>query len=453
VVYELQEGNMTQALTWIGMSPELLRVAERANQEPDGQFHALAHLVDEPALFRAYHRQREDAAVGVDGITKEDYGQALGDNLRDLHERLKTKRYRHQPIRRVHIPKDNGTTRPLGISAFEDKIVQDALREVLQAIYEQDFLDCSYGFRPGRSAHDAVRAMHRAVDRGAMNWVLEADLVSFFDSIDRKALLGMLRERVADGSLLRLVSKCLHVGVLDGAEFSTPDTGTAQGSILSPLLGNIYLHYALDLWFAQEVQPRLRGRACLIRYADDFVIGFEYREDAERVRAVLPKRMQRYGLTLHPDKTRLLDFRRPPVGQQHGKGPATFDFLGFTLYWRRSRWGRWYVACKTRRARLRRAIQAVYAWCRRHRHEALGVQHAGLRSRLQGHINYFGVHGNLGSLARLLWHARRAWHKWLCRRSQRARLTWERFRDILRAHPLPRPRVVVPIWGLPARES
>lgn len=443
---------MTQALTWIAMSPELRKVAERAQREPDGQFHSLAHLLDEPALYRAYYRQREDAAVGVDGVTKEDYGLDLGDNLRGLHERLRTKRYRHQPIRRVHIPKGNGKTRPLGISAFEDKVVQDALREVLQAVHEQDFLDCSHGFRPGRSAHDAIRALHRADDQGELNWVLEADIMSFFDSVDRKALLGMLRERVADGSLLRLVSKCLHVGVLDGAELSTPDIGTAQGSILSPLLGNIYLHHVLDLWFTREVKPRLRGKACLIRYADDFVIGFQYQEDAERVMAVLPQRMQRYGLTLHPEKTRLLDFRRPPVGQQRGKGPGTFDFLGFTLYWRRSLRGRWYMACKTRRSRLGRAIEAVYAWCRSHRHEELEVQHAGLCSRLQGHYNYFGVNGNLGSLACLLRHAERAWHKWLCRRSQRAYLRWERFLEILRRYPLPRPRVMVPIWGLSRRE-
>src|SRR4051794_5623268 len=315
---------MTQASTWIAMSPQLRKVAERAKQEPDGQFHSLAHLLDESALYRAYYRQRENAAVGVDGITKEHYGQDLVDNLQDLHERLKTKRYRHQPIRRVHIPKDNGKTRPLGISAFEDKVVQDALREVLQAVYEQDFLDCSHGFRPGRSAHDAIRALHLAADRGELNCVLEADIVSFFDRVDRTALLEMLRERVADGSLLRLVSKCLHVGVLDGEEFSTPEVGTAQGSILSPLLGNIYLHHVLDVWFTRQVKPRLRGKACLIRYADDFIIGFEYREDAERVMAVLPKRMQRYGLALHPEKTRLLDFRRPPVGQQSGKGPDTF---------------------------------------------------------------------------------------------------------------------------------
>jgi RNA-directed DNA polymerase len=443
---------MTQALTWIAMSPELQKVAERAQREPDGQFHSLAHLIDERALHRAFYRQREEAAVGVDGITKEDYGLDLMDNLQGLHQRLKTQRYRHQPIRRVHIPKGKGKTRPLGISAFEDKVVQDALREVLQTVYEQDFLDCSYGFRPGRSAHDAIRALHQAVSQEELNWVLEADIQSFFDSVDRKALLGMLQARVADGSLLRLVSKCLHVGVLDGEEYSTPDVGTAQGSILSPLLGNIYLHHVLDLWFTQEVQPRLRGKACLIRYADDFVIGFQYQDDAERVQAVLPQRMQRYGLTLHPDKTRLLDFRRPPAVQRSGKGPGTFDFLGFTLYWRRSLRGRWYMACKTRRARLGRAIQAVYAWCRRHRHEEVATQHAGLQSRLQGHFHYFGVNGNLKSLACLLYHALRAWHKWLNRRSQRARLTWERFRALVRDYPLPCPRVVVPIWGLSGRK-
>jgi RNA-directed DNA polymerase len=440
---------MSQASTWIGMSPELVRVAERAHREPDGQFHSLAHLIDEQALAYAYLRQRADAAVGVDGVTKEQYGQDLIQKIQDLHQRLRTQRYRHQPIRRVHIPKDNGKTRPLGISAFEDKIVQDALREVLQAVYEQDFWDCSYGFRPGRSAHDAVRALHRAVDGGAGNWILEADIVSFFDSLDRTALRKMLQKRVVDGSMDRLIAKCLHVGVLDGEEFSTPDTGTAQGSILSPLVGNIYLHYVLDAWWSREVQPRLRGRACLVRYADDFVICFEDQQDAERVREVLPKRLGRYGLTLHPDKTRLLDFRPPPVGQPGGKGPATFDFLGFTLYWRRTRRGRWRLGCKTRRARLGRAIRTIYAWCRSHRHEDVKVQHAALCSRLRGHYNYFGVNGNLRSLACLEYHARQAWYTWLRRRSQRTRLTWARFTALLRSLPLPRPRIVVRLWGLP----
>src|SRR3990172_5558057 len=271
---ELQEGTMSNASTLGGVSPELLKVVERAQREPEGGFHSLAHLIDVSALERAYHRMRKDAAVGVDGVTKEQYGQDLERNLRDLHARMKAKRYRHQPIRRVHIPKEGGKTRPIGISAFEDKLVQDAVREVLEAIYEQDFLGCSYGFRPGRSAHDAVRTLDRIVHQGKVNWILEADIVSFFDSLDRNQLEKMLEVRVADGSLLRLIGKCLHVGVLDGAELSAPETGTAQGSVLSPLLGNVYLHYVLDFWFETEVKPRLRGRATLIRYADDFVIGF-----------------------------------------------------------------------------------------------------------------------------------------------------------------------------------
>jgi group II intron reverse transcriptase/maturase len=438
---------MSNASTLVSMSPELLKVVERAQREPEGRFHSLAHLLDVSALERAYHRMRKDAAVGVDGVTKEQYGQALEENLQDLHARMKANRYRHQPIRRVYIPKEQGKTRPIGISAFEDKLVQDAVREVLEAIYEQDFLDCSYGFRPGRSAHDAIRTLDQIVHRGEVSWILEADIVSFFDSLDRTKLKEMLEIRVADGSLLRLIGKCLHVGVLTGAELSTPETGTAQGSVLSPLLGNVTLHYALDLWFETEVKPRLRGRATLIRYADDFAIGFEHEEDARRVLAVLGKRLARFGLTLHPDKTRLLPFRRPPAGQKSGKGSVSFDFLGFTLYWARSRRGRWGMACKTRGASLRRAIQSVTDWCHRHRHLPVREQHAALTRRLRGHFNYFGVSGNFRSLLLLVEATRRAWYKWLCRRSQRTRLTWERFADLLDQLPLPRPRITVRIWG------
>ena len=438
---------MRSASTLRDMSPELLKVVERAQREPEGRFHSLAHLIDVPALTRAYHRMRKDAAVGVDGVTKEQYGQELESHLQDLHVRMRSMRYRHQPIRRVHIPKGQGQTRPIGISAFEDKLVQDAVREVLEAIYEQDFLDCSYGFRPGRRAHDAVRTLDRIVHQGEGSWILEADVVSFFDSLDRTELKKMLEIRVADGSLLRLIGKCLHVGVLDGAEFSEPEAGTAQGSVLSPLLGNVYLHYVLDVWFETEVKPRLRGRATLIRYCDDFIIAFEREDDAQRVMAVLGKRLGRFGLALHPDKTRLLPFRRPPVGQQGGKGPATFDFLGFTLYWARSRKGRWGMWCKTRRQSLRRAIQSVYDWCRRHRHLPVEAQHAALTRRLRGHFQYFGVSGNLRSLLLFEKAVERTWYKWLCRRSQRKRLTWERFADLLARRPLPRPRITVPIWG------
>lgn len=438
---------MTNALTLENMSPKLLKVAERARQEPNGQFHSLAHLIDVAALERAFKRQRDDAAVGVDGVTKEQYGQDLEYNLKGLHERLRTKRYRHQLIRRVHIPKEQGKTRPIGISCFEDKLVQDSLREVLGAVYEQDFLDCSYGFRPRRSPHDAIRVLDRIAYRGELSWILVADIKSFFDSIDYHMLQEMLQKRIPDGSIRRLVGKCLHVGVLDGDDLSMPEYGTAQGSVLSPLLGNIYLHYVLDRWFEEDVKPCLSGRAYLIRYADDFVISFKHKEDAQRVLDVLGKRLGKFNLNLHPEKTRLVPFKRPRKGQKKGKGSGNFDFLGFTLYWRRTRRGRWGMACKTRHARLRRAINAVYDWCRRHRHLKVPEQHASLARRIQGHLNYFGVNGNSKCLALLIYHAERAWYKWLCRRSQRTRLNWKRFEDLLRDYPLPKPRIIVKIWG------
>jgi len=237
------------------------------------------------------------------------------------------------------------------------------------------------------------------------------------------------------------------VGVLDGAEYTAPQTGTAQGSVLSPILGNVYLHYVLDQWFEREVKPRMRGEVHLVRYADDFVITFERQDDAERVMDVLGKRMERFGLTLHPDKTRLLPFRRPPAEQTGGRGPTTFDFLGFTLHWRRARSGRWGMMCKTRQARQRRSIQAIVDWCRRYRHQPIKVQHAALTRRIQGHFNYFGVSGNFRSLLLFVEHAKKAWYKWLRRRSQQVHLKWEGFRELLKRFPLPRPRIAVRIWG------
>jgi RNA-directed DNA polymerase len=318
---------------------------------------------------------------------------------------------------------------------------------VLGAIYEQDFLDCSYGFRPGRSPHDALRTLSAAGMRGEASWVLEADIESFFDSIDRKKLMEMLRLRVNDESLMRLVGKCLHVGVLDGEEYAEAEVGTAQGSVLSPMLGNIYLHHVLDVWLERQVRPRLRGKVCLVRYADDLVIGFERREEAEMVMGMLRQRMAEYGLRLHPEKTRLVHFERPPRWQDGGKGPETFDFLGFTLLWRKTQKGHWGQWFRTRTARLQRAKLALNDFCRRHRHEPVKEQHAALCRRINGHINYFGVNGNLDGVVRLVRAAERTWFRWLRRRSNRTRLNWQRFGDILKAFPLPRPCVKVQLWA------
>ena len=439
---------MADATTSQNVSPGLLMVAKGAKEHPDVRMLALARHIDETALERVYRRLRRDAAVGVDGVTIEAYGEALGANLQALRARMKAGQYRHQPIRRVNIPKENGATRPIGISTVEDKIVQGAVRDVLEAVYEQDFLDCSYGFRPARSAHDAIRELNGVIMKGSANYIVEADIVSFFDSIDRKLLMEMLRDRIADETLMRLVGKCLHVGVLDGERYLEASEGTAQGSSLSPLLGNVYLHHVLDVWYERDVRPHLKGRSALIRYADDFVLCFALAEDARRVWHVLGKRFAKFGLTLHPKKTRSFTFQPPRDGG--GKGSASFDFLGFTVHWQQARKpGTWRVAFRTRSARLRRAIQAANDWCRRHRHKPVKEQRLALTRKLNGHYNYFGVNGNVGSLARLLFQVQCVWRTWLNRRSQRARMHWKRFNELLKAHPLPSPRIRVQIWGAP----
>lgn len=428
------------------MSPRLLKVAERAKRDPKGPILSLASLIDEPALERAFDRIRNDAAKGVDDVSKEQYGQNLKVKLRDLYARLKSKRYRHQAIRRVHIPKENGKTRPIGVSTIEDKIVQNALREVLEIVYEPMFYEASYGFRPGRGAHDALRVLNRALREREVSWMIEADIQAYFDSIDRTKLKEMLRERVADESMLRHIGKCLHVGILDGADYSEPEEGTVQGSSLSPLLGNVYLHYVLDHWLETDVRPRLRGRMRLIRYADDFVIGFQLEEDARRVMAVLGKRMERFGLKLHPEKTRLFPCARPGSWKRRGKGPGSFDFLGFTVHWRRSAKGIWWPGFITRKARQRRAIVSIDDWCRRHRNQPVKVQHATLKRKLNGHLNYFAVPGNGRRIRALLYYVRRSWHRWLRRRSQRTGMTWMRFNELLRVYPLPNSTARVQLW-------
>lgn len=439
---------MTEHRSSTIMSPKFRKVVERAQRDPKERFSSVAHCIDVDMLRNAFERIRKDAAIGVDGVTKEMYGQNLEENLQDLHNRLRTKRYRHQSIRRVHIPKGPGSkkTRPIGISTIEDKIVQGALSEVLGVLYEPVFLPCSYGFRPGLSPHDAMRAVYEMASREGVSWIVEADIQSFFDSIVRKKLQEMLKKRIADSSLMRLIGKCLHVGVLDGEDFTKPEEGTVQGSIISPLLGNVYLHYVLDEWFENRVCPGLIGRARLIRYADDFIIGFTHKRDAERAMEELVERMAEYGLTLHPDKTRLVRFTRPRWGKMPKPAPESFDFLGFTVFWTVIRKYESRPAMKTSKARLRRALAAWGEWCRRHRHRPLEEQHAALSTRLQGHMNYFGVNGNSRSLKQVRYWVERLWFKWLNRRSQRKSYTWERFNRYLRRFPLPSPKIRVAIW-------
>jgi len=424
------------------ISTKLQRIAKVSKEAPDMAWTTLAHHIDIAWLREAYERTRKDGATGVDGQSAADYAVNLEGNLRSLLERAKSGSYRAPPVRRVHIPKGDGKQmRPIGIPTFEDKVLQRAVVMLLGAVYEEDFYDFSYGFRPKRSAHQALEAVGGWLVRMAGGWVLEVDIRKFFDSVDHKHLREILRRRVRDGVLLRLIGKWLNAGVVEGLELSYPEEGTPQGGVISPLLANIYLHAVLDEWFVCEVVPRLKGRASLVRFADDFVIAFEREDDARRVLEVLPKRFGRFGLTLHPDKTRLLNFRRPDRKDGDGSGPRTFDLLGFTLFWGRSRRGKWVVKKRTAKDRLSRALRRIAAWCRGHRHWPLGEQHAKLSEKLHGHYGYYGVTSNWRGLNRFYWAVVRVWLKWLSRRSRAARSTWTWMRGLLKRLTLPLPRI------------
>jgi RNA-directed DNA polymerase len=425
------------------------KLANLARIEPKLELTTLAHHIDEVWLHEAYRRTRKDGAVGVDGVTAAQYEADLEANLTSLLERFKSGRYRAPAVRRVHIPKSGKTkkTRPIGIPTLEDKILQRAVLMVLEPIYEQDFLDCSYGFRPRRSAHEALDALWLGLMGMNGGWVIDLDIQNFFDDVDWTHLRGFLDQRVRDGVIRRAIGKWLNAGIMESGEVSHPERGTPQGGVVSPLLSNLYLHEVLDLWFEHEVKPRLLGRAFEIRFADDAALVFEREEDAKRVLAVLAKRFAKYGLRLHPDKTRLVDFRSPPhVGRGGSQRGRSFVLLGFTHFWGRSRKGRWVVQRKTAKDRFTRALRGIGDWCRAHRHWPVAAQQAALSRKLRGHYAYYGITGNMRALARFHHEARRLWRKWLHRRSRSTRMTWEKFWRLSERYPLPRPRIVHSIY-------
>jgi len=438
------EGKTTESPTSDTVSTRLQRIAELAREDPERVFRSLAHHIDIEFLHEAFRRTRKDGATGVDGQTGREYEERLEENLRSLLDRFKSGQYKAPPVRRTYVPKGDGTqTRPIGIPTFEDKVLQRAASMVLEAVYEQDFLSCSYGYRPGRSAHHALEDLWQGLTAMGGGWVLEVDIKSFFDSISHAQLRGILDQRVRDGVLRRTIDKWLAAGVMEGTQVSHPDAGTPQGGVVSPLLANIYLHEVIDRWFKRDVKPRLVSRAFMVRFADDLVMVFATERDARRVWDVLPKQLGRYGLTLHPTKTRLLEFR-PRVG---GTTPPTngdkgsFDLLGFTHYWARSRRGSWVVKRKTAGSRFGRAVKRVYEWCRTYRHAPVPWQHEQLGRKLRGHDNYYGITGNRKALARFRHAVRRAWRTWLNRRSAKARMTWECFERLVERYPLPAPVV------------
>lgn len=437
------EGKMSGTSCPRNVSTKLQRIAELARQAPQMVFTTLAHHMDVELLREAYRRTRKDGAVGVDHQSANEYADRLDENLQSLLGRLHSGRYRAPPVRRTYIPKGGGKTRPIGVPTFEDKVLQRAVTMILEAVYEQDFFDCSHGFRSGRSAHQALDALwHGLMDlRGG--WVIDVDIQSFFDTLDHHHLRNMLDQRVRDGVLRRVIGKWLKAGVFEAGAISHPAEGTPQGGVISPLLANVYLHEVLDQWFERVVKPRLKSPAFLVRYADDAVMVFAAEEDARRVFSVLPKRFGKYGLTLHPEKTRLIQFRCPRRGEKPPRRlrPDTFDLLGFTHYWGKLRRGTWVVMRRTMRNRLTRAIGAIAKWCRRVRHLPVREQSMMLGRKLRGHYNYYGIQGNSQALVRFYYAVCRIWKKWLSRRNQRG-MSWERFAAICERYPLPKPRVM-----------
>jgi len=423
------------------------RLAALAQQSPPMVFTSLNHYLDMDWLREAYRRTRHDSAPGVDGETAAAFAEHLEERLAELLERAKSGRYVAPPVKRVHLPKGPGQTRPIGMPTFANKVLERAVVLVLEPIYEQDFLDCSYGFRPGRSCHQALQRLWQEIMSLGGCWLIDADISKFYDTLDKGHLRAMLDRRVRDGVIRRLIGKWLSAGVLEAGVVWYPETGTPQGGVISPLLSNLYLHEVLDVWFVRDVRPRLRGRAFLIRYADDFVMGFERQDDAQRVLAVMPKRFARFGLTLHPEKTRLLEFYPP---ETTGREAPSFDFLGFTHHWAVSRRGRPYVQRQTRKARFSRSLRALGEWCRRHRHDSLYVQWQHLRAAMRGHYEYYGITGNRRRLTGYYEAVKRLWFKWLDRRSNRRDLSWARFLRLLDRYPLPLPRVVHSVYRVAA---
>lgn len=428
------------------ISTKRQKIAALAAKEPKPVLTTLAHHVDIEWLGEAWRQTRKSGAPGVDGITAEQYAERLEENLASLLDRFKTGRYRAPAVRRVHIRKEGTSkTRPIGVPTLEDKLLQRAVLMLLEPIYEQEFLDCSYGFRPRRSPHQALEVLWRGLMDIGGGWVVDLDIQSFFDTVDHATLRSFLDQRVRDGVVRRAIGKWLSAGVMEEGAVWYPEEGTPQGGVISPLLANIYLHEVLDVWFHRDVRPRLRGRAFMVRYADDAVLAFEREDDARRVLAVLPKRFGKHGLTLHPEKTRLVDFRRPGRSTDSGKR-RSFDMLGFTHFWGRSRKGNWVVYRKTASQRFSRALKQLGRWCRKFRHRSVADQQQALNRKLRGHYGYYGITGNARALSRYRREVERLWRKWLSRRSRKARLTWPQFRRLLEHYPLAPPRVVHSIY-------
>jgi group II intron reverse transcriptase/maturase len=415
----------------------LVRIEMLAKENPDLVFTSLAHRIDISLLRKSFRRLRGNKSAGVDKMTAKEYAGNLEENLYNLYQRLRRGQYVASPVKRIWVDKEDGKKRPIGIPALEDKIVQKAVTTILGVVYEPIFHECSRGFRPNCSQHVAIKELREKCIRLNINWMVCADITGLFDNIDHLLLRETIRLRVNDGGILRLIGKWLKAGVAEGGEVIYPDKGTPQGGVVSPVLSNIFLHYVLDDWFVKEVQPWMKGKCFLIRYADDFIMGFQLESDAKSIMEVLPKRFKRFKLDLHTEKTKLIPFGRPG-----GKPEGTFDFLGFTFYWGKSLKGNWVIKKQTARKRRNRFMRMLWNWCKMNRHDPLKEQHETLCSKLRGFYQYFGVRGNYKALEVVYEYAIKAWRRWLGRRHRDGYISIEKFERILNTFPLPRPRIV-----------
>ena len=427
--------------TWTKLS----LISLHARGDRNLQFTSLAHLLDVEYLRGCYYSLNRNKAAGIDNVSWHEYGGSLDENLEQLVSRLKRKKYTPKPARRVYIPKNETEMRPLGISALENKIVERGIVGILESIYEQDFLNCSYGFRRGRNCHQALKRLDELIMFHPVNHIVEADIKGFFDNVNHEHLMEFIRIRIADPSLLSLTGKFLKAGYVDAGLLVEPDAGTPQGSILSPILANIYLHYVLDEWFEKTVKSHARGFCELVRYADDFVCAVQYADDAERIERALKNRFSKYGLEIHPTKSRNITFGRfekETAGKQNRK-PNTFDFLGFTHYCTKSRKGKFKLGRKTSRKKYTAKCNAMNDWLSRIRNRCKAkVWWKTLAAKLRGHYQYYGISGNADAIVKFYRTTTKLVHKWLNRRSQKERMNWENLTEYLKHYPLPRPKIV-----------
>lgn len=438
--------NETRTELSVGKSAltELARVGERARKQKGERFNNLLSHIKVPLLREAYQRLKKKSAAGVDGETWTTYGESLDARLQSLQARVHRGSYHPQPVRRVHIPKPDGRSRPLGIPALEDKVLQQAVRMILEPIYEAEFLGFSYGFRPNRSQHKALDALYVALG-GKTNWVLDVDIRSFFDTIDHGWMRKFIEHRIGDRRLVRLLLKWLNAGVMEDGKLHEVTAGTPQGGIISPLLSNVYLHYVLDLWVQQWRKRSARGEVYIVRYADDLVMGFQYEQEARAMHSAMAERIAKFNLTLHPEKTRLLRFGRFARRDSALDGrirPKTFDFLGFTHICAEGPEGKFRVVRRTSRKKRMAKLAALKEEIERRKHHRVVEQHAWLSSVLRGHFNYYGVPGNFTAMASFRYHVRSNWHRALQRRSQRARWNRPKYEAFDARFPLPQPCIV-----------